>query len=280
MSKHHAPSPAVAAPTARPEPVRLSKRVAQLLDCSRSEAEQYVEGGWVSVEGRVIEEPQFKVAGIQQVNVDPQATLLDQGAVTMLLHKPAGVDSGALLEGGRPTLPSGKKRPVASAPLLALALLTPDKRWALDHSGIKALKKHLTQLTVTPPLPREASGLLVFTQDWRVARKLIEDAATMESEVMVEVSGAATPAQIQLLCHGLSFNGRALPPIKVSVSSQNEAQTRLRFALKGVAPGQIPSMCDDVGLHLIGVKRTRVGRVPLGQLACGQWRYLSAHERF
>ena len=277
MTKPHTTATDHAAtPTA--EPVRLAKRVAQQLGCSRREAEQYIEGGWVSVEGQVLEEPQFKVAAVQTVTVDPNATLMDQGPVTMLLHKPVGIDSGALLEGGRPVLATGQRK--AAAPGLALELLTPANRWAQDRSGIRPLKKHLTQLTITPPLPREASGLLVFTQDWRVARKLLEDATTMESEVMVEVNGAATPQQIQLLCHGLSFNGRALPAIKVSVSSQNEVQTRLRFALKGVSPGQIPSMCDDVGLHLISIKRTRIGRVPMTGLEPGQWRYLLPHERF
>ncbi len=260
------------------EPVRLAKRVAQQLGCSRREAEQYVEGGWVSVEGRVLEEPQFKVAALQTVTVDKNATLMDQGPVTMLLHKPIGVDSGARAEGGRPPLAPGHSKVKTAG--LAVSLLTPANRWAQDRSGIRPLKKHLTQLTITPPLPREASGLLVFTQDWRVARKLLEDATTLESEVMVEVNGAATPQQVQLLCHGLRFNGRALAPIKVSVSSQNEVQTRLRFALKAVAPGQIPSMCDDVGLHLISIKRTRIGRVAMPGLEPGQWRYLLAHERF
>jgi 23S rRNA pseudouridine2604 synthase len=265
-------------PTPLPEPQRLAKRVALDMPCSRREAEQYIEGGWVRVEGQLIEEPQFKVAANQTVSVDPDASLMDQGPVTLLLHKPTGVDSGAQHEGGRPATAAGQRK--ASAAPLALDLLTPANRSKLDRSGIRPLKKHLAQLTITPPLPHAASGLLVFTQDWRVARKLLEDAETMECEVMVEVRGEVAPAQLQRLCHGLSFNGRALPPIKVSVSSQNPEQTRLRFALKGVSPGQIPSMCDDVGLHLLAIKRTRVGRIPLSGLEPGQWRYLLPHEKF
>lgn len=281
MSTTHAPTSSTSALAQTPEPLRLAKRVAQLLACSRREAEQYIEGGWVTVEGQLVEEPQFKVSALQTVTVDPQASPMAQGPVTMLLHKPSGVDSGAQHEGGaRPAAATGPGRDRGNAQPLALQLLTPANRWALDRSGIRPLKKHLAQLTITPPLPREASGLLVFTQDWRVARKLLEDADTMEMEVMVEVSGAVSPAQLQKLCHGLSFNGRALAPIKVSVSSQSPTQTRLRFALKGVSPGQIPSMCEDVGLHLLAIKRTRIGRVPLANLELGQWRYLLPHERF
>jgi len=130
------------------------------------------------------------------------------------------------------------------------------------------------------PLPTEASGLLVFTQDWRVERKLTEDAEVIEQEVMAEVAGDVSPEQLQRLGHGLSFNGRPLPPVKVSVSSRNDAQTRLRFALKGVRPGQVPFMCDSVGLRLLALKRIRIGRVALAQLPPGQWRYMLADERF
>ena len=130
------------------------------------------------------------------------------------------------------------------------------------------------------PLPTEASGLVVFTQDWRVERKLTEDAEVIEQEVMAEVAGDVSPEQLQRLGHGLSFNGRPLPPVKVSVSSRNDAQTRLRFALKGVRPGQVPFMCDSVGLRLLALKRIRIGRVALAQLPPGQWRYMLADERF
>jgi 23S rRNA pseudouridine2604 synthase len=120
----------------------------------------------------------------------------------------------------------------------------------------------------------------VYSQDWRVVRKLTDDLEVIEQEVMAEVRGAVSPEALARLCHGLSFNGRPLPPIKVSISSQNDAQTRLRFALKGIRPGQIPAMCEAVGLRLLALKRIRLGRVALAGLAPGEWRYLQTHERF
>lgn len=263
------------------EGVRLAKRLAEQIACSRREAELYIEGGWVRVDGQVIEEPQHRV-GDEVIELDPAATLIMQPPVTLLLHKPPGFEAGL----GPATTNDARAGPRSShgsrsrgAPS-ALQLLTPDNRAADDRSGQRLLKRHFSHLEAPVPLPSEASGLVVYTQDARIARKLLEDADTIEQEVLVEVAGEVTASALALLGHGLSFNGRALPPVKVSINSQSPTQTRLRFALKGVRPGQIPSMLDSVGLKILAMKRLRIGRVPMGQLAPGQWRYLPTHERF
>jgi len=155
-------------------------------------------------------------------------------------------------------------------------MICADTRAADDHSGIRMLKQHFVRLTQCAPLEINASGLSVFTQDFRVSRKLSDDAATIEQEYVVEVAGELPEEKLKLLNHGLSFNGKVLPPIKVSW--QNE--TRLRFALKGVQPGQITFMCKSVGLQVLGMKRLRIGRVSMGKLQVGQWRYLLGYERF
>ena len=246
------------------EPVRLAKALAQMRHCSRREAEQYIEGGWVRVDGVVVEEPQFRVAG-QKIELDPDASLLALTPVTVLLHKPAGYEAG--LDGaGRPSQP-------------ALQLLVPANRSADDRSCIRPLKKHVSAQALATPLATPASGLVVFTQDWRVARKLGEDASVMEHEVIVDVAGELVPGGLERLNrvdHGFTYNGVLLPAAKVSW--QNE--TRLRFALKGERPGQIAYMCEAVGLRVQAMKRIRVGRVPMSSLAPGQWRYLLPTERF
>ena len=231
------------------EPVRLAKRLAEMLPCSRREAEQYIEGGWVTVDGVVIEEPQFRVLH-QIIALSKNASLLAPTAVTLLLHKPAGFQAD----------------------------LNQATHSTEDRSGITLLKKHLSAEMVTQ-LALPASGLVVFTDDWRVARKLVEDAATLEHEVVVEVSGNIKPGGLERLNrvdHGFTFNGRLLPPAKVSWQSE----ARLRFALKGEQPGQIAYFCESVGLEVKGMKRLRIGRVALSGLPVGQWRYLLPTERF
>ncbi|WP_341920227.1 rRNA pseudouridine synthase [Polaromonas sp. YR568] len=247
------------------EPVRLAKHLAQMLNCSRREAEQYIEGSWVRVDGVVVEEPQHRVLD-QKVELDPDASLLALTPVTLLLNKPPGYEAG---------LDAGSKRPAnPAAQLLVVANQAKD-----DRSGIRPLKKHVSALTLATPLATPAGGLVVFTQDWRVARKLSEDASVMEHEVIVDVTGTIAPGGLQRLNridHGFTFNGVLLPPAKVSW--QNE--TRLRFALKGERPGQIAFMCESVGLTVQAMKRIRVGRVSMSSLPVGQWRYLQSHERF
>ena len=231
------------------EPVRLAKRLAEMVPCSRSEAEQFIQGGWVTVDGVIVEEPQFKVLH-QTIELSKDASLLAPTAVTLLLHKPAGFAAD-----------------------LHLATHAGD-----DRSGIAQLKKHLAAELMTP-LALPASGLVVFSDDWRVARKLREDAATLEHEVVVDVEGnikAGGLERLNRIDHGFTFNGKLLGQAKVSWQSE----ARLRFALKGEQPGQIAYFCESVGLKVTGVKRLRIGRVPLRGLPVGQWRYLAPDERF
>jgi 23S rRNA pseudouridine2604 synthase len=236
--------------------IRLAKRIAELHGCSRREAELLISGGWVRVDGVVVEEPQFRVSD-ERVEIDPQADLTQAEPVTLLLHKPPGYHT---IAGDKP----------------ASQLLSAASLWDEDASGIRPLKKHFAQLTLCTPLETEASGLVVFTQDWRVARKLTEDTATLEHEVIVEVAGELAPNGLKQMNRGIPFHGRTPPAIKVSW--QNE--TRLRVALKGAQPGQIAHLCEAVGLTVRSMKRIRLGRVPLGKLPPGQWRYLRGDERF
>ena len=251
--------------------VRLAKRVAEQLACSRSMAEQFIEGGFVSVDGQLVETPGARVRPDQGVTVEKDASLLELTPVTLLLHKPVGFEAGLGLDAGAAA--HGSRSQGAPA---ALTLLNTQSHMPEDAAEIRVLLRHFKQLECFTPLPTEASGLVVYTQDRRIARKLHEDIETLEQECIVEVAGQIAEGGLPLLCHGLSFNGRPLPPIKVSWQNEN----RLRFALKGIRPGQVPSMCEAVGLRVVALKRIRIGRLPLAKLPEGQWRYLQPWERF
>ncbi len=251
--------------------IRLAKRVARQFACSRTMAEQYIEGGWVSVDGQVIELPGARVAPQQAVALAQDANPMELTPVTLVLNKPAGYEAGLGLAAGNTSHTSRSQ----GAPQ-ALDLLSAATHLADDPAGQRVLLRHFRALECFTPLPTEASGLVVYTQDRRVARKLREDIEVLEQECIVEVAGQIQEDGLQRLCHGLTFNDRPLPLIKVSW--QNE--THLRFALKGIRPGQIPSMCEAVGLSVVDIRRIRIGRVPLARLPEGQWRYLQPWERF
>jgi len=234
------------------EPIRLSKRLIELVGCSRREAELYIEGGWVSVNGTVIDEPQFKVSD-QTVELQAGARAEALEPVTLLLNQPADLDIDSA------------RNSITAANLSA------------EHSqGRRPLKGHFARLSCVAPLQSGASGLQVFTQDWRVTRKLNADLAKLEQEYVVEVSGDMIAHGLERLNRGFNWKGNELPKIKASW--QNE--TRLRMVLKNPQPGLIALLCSSVGVTPLSMRRIRLGGVSMSKLPLGQWRYLPGSERF
>ena len=252
---------------------RLAKRVAAMVPCSRSEAEQYIEGGWVRVNGQVVEEPQFRIQN-QTIAIDPDASLIDLASITLLLHKPAD-----WIDGTEESL-SKLNRATRRAPFDdARTLLVAANHMAKDPSGIRMLQRHFKSLTAAVPLENAASGLIVFTQDWRVERKLTEDMGSMEHEIIVDVQGEVTPQALHLLNRTLDSDEN-LPHAKVSINSNTPERSKLRFAIKGAHRGLIAYLCERAKLEILDMRRIRLGRVALSDLPAGQWRYLAPHEKF
>ncbi len=275
-------------PVAADEGERLSKKVMQLKGCSRSEAEQYIECGWVMVNGVVVEDPPFRVQQ-QTVTLDPAASLLNMADVTLILNKPSGMLDGVEEEDDEDDEPQpsakgakgakggkGSKARVASARnLLTLAHHCPH-----DPEKIRTLKRHLLHLEAEVPLETGASGLVVFTQDWRTTRKLSEDLGSMEHELIADVAGEVSEEALQRIARALKDERNPLPQVKFSVNSSSPEMSKLRFAIKGAHPGLVAYLCEKGGLQLLALRRIRLGRVTLSDLPVGQWRYLSAHEKF
>lgn len=236
------------------DPVRLSKRLIEVIGCSRREAELYIEGGWLTVDGVVIDEPQFKV--------DAQAVALLPGATATPLEPV--------------TLLANWSSEQAVSPETLRAVLNPDTRWADDPADKRVLKGHFARLAERLPLQAGAEGLVIFTQDWRTTRKLDADAYKLEQEYAVEISGEMKPGGLEQLKRGQAWKGQPLPAAKASW--QNE--TRLRLVLKNPQPGVIRALCASVGLHVRSMKRLRVGGVSIGKVPSGAWRYLGSAERF
>ena len=252
--------------------VRLNKRMAELGLCSRREADDWIARGWVRVNGApaVMGQP---VALDARIEVDRQAEQQQRQQVTILINKPVGYVSGQAEDGHEP----------------AVVLVQPQNRWSECNSRMRWGHEQLRGLAPAGRLDIDSIGLLVLTQDGRVARQLIGEDSHMEKEYLVRVSymtqrggenlnvQAVFPAEkLALLCHGLSLDGQPLRPAQVSW--QNPEQ--LRFVLTEGKKRQIRRMCEQVGLFVTGLKRVRIGRVNLGHLPVGQWRYLAPHEGF
>ena len=240
--------------------IRLSKRMTELGLCSRREADEYIEKGWVRVDGRVISELGARVRPEQAIELDRRGQTVQDRRVTILLNKPVGYVSGQAEDGYEP----------------ASVLITAENRWAEDPSETRFLNTHHRGLAPAGRLDIDSIGLLVFTQDGRIARALIGEDSAIEKEYHVRVEGTLDAEGLRLLNHGLSLDGEALRPAKVSWLNEDQ----LRFVLREGKKRQIRRMCELVGLKVVGLKRVRIGRVMLGNLPPGQWRYLATNELF
>ncbi|MBB5457114.1 pseudouridine synthase [Paraburkholderia sp. Cpub6] len=252
-----------------PGMLRLSKLMSKLGLCSRREADEWIEKGWVMVDGERVDTLGTKVFPDQRIDIDPAAEAFQSSQVTVIVHKPVGLVSGQAEDGYQP----------------AITLVTPENRWEGDRSGIPFSASHLRQLAPAGRLDIDSTGLLVLTQDGRIAKQLIGGHSDVDKEYLVRVAyGDHTvdvenhfPAEkLALLRHGLSLDDVALKPAQVSW--QNGEQ--LRFVLREGKKRQIRRMCELVGLEVVGLKRVRMGQVMLGALPPGQWRYLSEDESF
>jgi len=230
---------------------------------SRREADEWIEAGWVRVDGRMAVLGQRAPADAV-IDIDPRASAEQARRMTVLLHKPMGIVSGQAEDGYEP----------------AVTLVTPANRWSGDASRIVFHPGHLRHLAPAGRLDIDSTGLLVFTQDGRVAKRLIGDETRVEKEYLVRVrhlhAGPVPEAALDRMRHGLELDGVALRQARVSW--QNEDQ--LRVVLREGRKRQIRRMCELVGLEVLGLKRVRIGSVALGQLPAGQWRYLRDDERF
>jgi 23S rRNA pseudouridine2604 synthase len=268
------------APAARPAGApaigeRLNKRLADMRLCSRREADEWIERGWVRVNGEVAVMGQ-RVRPNDEVQVDERAKVKQAERVTILLNKPVGYVSGQAEDGHEP----------------AASLISAQSRWRGDANSRRFASWQLRGLAPAGRLDIDSVGLLVLTQDGRVARDIIGEDSEVEKEYLVrvhympdgaqgrvverDVQAAFPPEQLARLRHGLALDGQPLLPAEVEW--QNPEQ--LRFVLREGKKRQIRRMCEQVGLHVVGLKRIRIGGVVLGNLPTGQWRFLGPHERF
>ena len=257
------PASPVASPAPAPEGIRLSKVMTERGLASRREADEWIAAGWVRVDGEMAVLGQ-RVRPEQAIEIDPRAMKQQAKQVTILVHKPIGLVSGQAEDGYAP----------------AVTLVIPANRWSGDRSENSFHPGQLRHLVPAGRLDIDSTGLLVLTQDGRIAKQLIGDQTRVEKEYLVRVrplqAGPMPERAVKMLTHGLELDGVKLRP--AHVSWQNEEQ--LRIVLREGRKRQIRRMCELVGLEVLGLKRVRIGSVVLGPLPLGQWRYLGDDERF
>lgn len=242
------------------EKVRISKLMSERGMCSRREADTYIAAGLVFLDGERVTELGVKAHPSQTITMGKAASTAQSARVTILLHKPVGYVSGQAEDGYRP----------------AATLITAASRHARDPSPLTYNASQLRGLAPAGRLDIDSQGLLVLTQDGRVAKQLIGQDSLVDKEYLVRVQGRLSEEGLKRLNHGLSLDDRALKPAQVHWVNDDQ----LRFVLREGRKRQIRRMCELVGLKVVGLKRVRIGKVMLGDLPPGNWRYLRDDESF
>ena len=245
------------------EGIRISKLITERGLASRREADEWIEAGWVRVDGKMAVLGQRARPDVV-IEIDPIAKGQQAQRVTILVNKPIGLVSGQAEDGHPP----------------AITLVTAANRWSDDKLPLRLHPGQLRNLAPAGRLDIDSTGLLVLTQDGRIAKQLVGEDSRIEKEYLVRVQpvapGPFPPEQIERLRHGLELDGQRLKPARVSWANEDQ----LRIVLREGKKRQIRRMCEQVGLAVLGLKRVRIGSVALGKLPPGQWRYLRPDERF
>jgi 23S rRNA pseudouridine2604 synthase len=242
------------------ELVRLSKLMADLGICSRREADLCIEKGWVKVNGLVVDQLGSKVSRQDEITLKEEAYQWIKEKLTVIINKPVGYVSGQAEENYTP----------------ASHLLNAQNQVRNPGDGGAPSRLQLMSLAPAGRLDIDSWGLLILTQDGRVARSVISPTSKMKKEYLVWVDGPINDSVLRKLRHGLSLDGKALLPAEVEHLKNNQ----LKFVLQEGKKRQIRRMCEMVGLQVTGLLRTRIGPIQLGQLKPQQWRYLSRKEVF
>jgi 23S rRNA pseudouridine2604 synthase len=240
--------------------IRLSKLMSEQGLCSRREADKYIERGWVFVDGERISELGTKIYPTQKIKLDKAAQAQQRGYVTILLNKPIGYVSGQPEPGYKP----------------AISLIKRESQFDDKNSPQRFSPTHLKNLAPAGRLDIDSKGLLIFTQDGRIAKQLIGADSKIDKEYLVRVAGRLPKEKLALLNYGLSLDGKPLKHAQVSWQNQDQ----LRFILHEGKKRQIRRMCELVDLKVIGLKRVRIGKVKLADLSENKWRYLRYDEYF
>jgi len=238
--------------------IRVSKLLSEQGLCSRREADSYIARGWVWADGERVTELGTRVLPTAKLTLDQHASMMQDQRVTILLNKPIGYVSGQAEDGYQP----------------ASGLITAETQVESDEERFQ----HINRRGLAPAgrLDIDSTGLLVLTQDGRIAKQLVGENSPVEKEYLVRVEGKLALGDLERLRHGLELDGEALKP--AGVKWQNADQ--LNFVLREGKKRQIRRMCEMVGLKVVGLKRIRIGKVVLGDLPPGKWRFLRGNESF
>jgi len=227
--------------------IRLQKYMAQCGIASRRHSEELILAGRVKVNGKTVTQMGFQVSEQDRVEVDGKVIKKEEKLVYIMLNKPAGYVSTVSDPEGRKTV--------------------------LDL--IEGVNERIYPVG---RLDYDTTGLLILTNDGDFAFENTHPGHEIEKTYIAEVSGIPSDKALETLRKGIVLDGRKTAPAKVEVIDIKSKSAVLKIIIHEGRNRQVRRMCEAVGHPVIKLKRTAVGKLTLGDLKPGEWRYLSSKE--
>lgn len=227
---------------------RLQKYLAECGVASRRKAEMLIQEGQVSVDGAVVTEMGIKIDPTrQEVRFKGKPVRPKKKHTYILLNKPRGYVT---------TMSDPQGRPIVT-------------------SLIKNLK---TRVFPVGRLDIDTEGALLLTDDGELANKILHPRHETSKTYEALVKGVINKETIRKLERGIDLEGRMTWPAKIVRISQLKTASRLTITIHEGRKRQVRKMFDAVGHPVISLKRLAYGKLQLGSLKKGAYRYLEPEE--
>lgn len=233
------------------EIVRLQKYIAMCGVASRRKAEKLIDEGRVSVNGSTVTEQGVKIEiGADKVSVDGKPIKSKNKNYYIMLNKPVGYVSTANDQFDRPTV-------------------------------VDLVKKDLADVRIFPVgrLDYETEGLLLLTNDGDFTYKVTHPKFHMEKTYIATVKGGMTISGMNKLRNGVYIDDNfKTSPAKAEILDAYDGHTFVKITIHEGKNRQVRKMFEAIGNTVVGLQRTSIGTVELGNLPLGRWRHLTSHE--
>jgi 23S rRNA pseudouridine2605 synthase len=225
---------------------RLQKYMARCGAASRRKSEELISEGRVAVNGETVTELGFKVDEGDEVTLDGKPLQPETRKVYVALNKPVGYVSTVKDEKGRKTL---------------LDLVdVPERIYPIGR------------------LDYDTSGLILLTNDGDIYNKVIHPREEKNKVYVALVQGILSKEEVRAFEIGLEIDGYMTAPAELRTRRILGRNAEVEITIHEGRNRQVRKMCEKIGHPVITLQRISIGKIVLGDLPLGKWRYLTAKE--
>ena len=221
--------------------ISLNKFIANTGQCSRREADQLIEQGRVTLNGKPAKKGNRVHPG-DEVILDGQRLGKKPKSVYIMLNKPAGITCTTDIN---------------------------------DKDNIIKFIGHPHRIFPIGRLDKDSTGLILLTNDGNIVNQILREENKHEKEYIVTVNKPVTPDFVETMKSGVRILGKKTKKCEV----ERIGKFAFRIVLTQGMNRQIRRMCETQGYFVRSLARVRIMDLHLGKLPLGKWRKLNHHEK-